>query len=110
LDGQVETRFVIYIDGERIGAVKEMLSELNNTMAGFGFDERLVVAIPVGAYTLTSFEEPTAEEKIKIAGIMENTLREHLARSGKDWPITVKAETGGGWMSGVKSKAWRQRT
>ncbi len=90
-DGQVETCFVISVDGEYFDSVKEVLSSINATMAGFGTNVRVGVAVPVGTCTLTSARRPTAEENKKIAGIIETALRERFVESGKNLPITVTA-------------------
>ncbi len=93
-DSQVVTRFLIYVDGEYFDVVREVLSSINAAMASFGTHARVGVAVPIGAYTLTGSRKLNDEEKKTAADIMENALRESLTKSGKDWPITVKAETG----------------
>lgn len=89
---QVETRFVIYVDGKYYDCVKDVLSSINDSMAEFGANARVGVEVQVGTCTLSGYRTPTPEEKIKIAGLIEKNLRERLSRSGNDCPISVKAE------------------
>lgn len=93
--GEVQTRFTIYVDGEIFDSVRGLLSSVNDNLDGFGVTARLSVGIPLGTITVSGTKPPTIEERAKMVGIIEDQLRETLHRHGKDWPISVKAESGG---------------
>ncbi len=70
--------FEVHSNGSEFKETRELLDMVNSSMAGFGFDEKLDLDIPLADVTITSSNKLTKEEIPKAEEAIKKALEEKV--------------------------------